>query len=54
MKAHQLWFTGPQQVEIREQQLPPLQPGQYASKRTVPPSVPVLKCWFTGDNCPPT
>ena len=32
MKAHQLWFTGPQQVEIREQQLPPLQPGRIRVK----------------------
>ena len=32
MKARQLWFTRPQQVEIREQPLPPLQPGQLRVK----------------------
>lgn len=28
MKARQLWFNGPASVEIREQELSPLQPGQ--------------------------
>ena len=32
MKARQLWFTNPRQIEIREQQLPPLQPGQLRVK----------------------
>ena len=32
MKARQLWFTGLQQVEVREQQLPPLQPWQIRVK----------------------
>lgn len=32
MKAQQLWFTQPRQVEIREQTLPPLQPGQIMVK----------------------
>ena len=32
MKARQLWFTKPQQIEIREQQLPPLQPEQIRVK----------------------
>ncbi len=32
MKASQLWFTKPQQIDIREQQLPPLKPGQILVK----------------------
>ncbi|MDX8127626.1 zinc-binding dehydrogenase [Methylomonas sp. OY6] len=32
MKARQLWFTKPGEVEIREQLLPPLQPGQILVK----------------------
>ena len=32
MKASQLWFTGPGQIEIREQRLPPLQAGQLVVK----------------------
>lgn len=32
MKARQLWFTRPQQVEIREQQLPPPAAGQIRVK----------------------
>jgi 2-desacetyl-2-hydroxyethyl bacteriochlorophyllide A dehydrogenase len=32
VKARQLWFTNPYQTEIREQQLPPLAPGQMLVK----------------------
>jgi len=32
VKARQLWFTKPGEVEIRENQLPPLQPGQILVK----------------------
>jgi 2-desacetyl-2-hydroxyethyl bacteriochlorophyllide A dehydrogenase len=32
MKARQLWFTGPQQLELREQQLPALAPGHILVK----------------------
>ncbi|MGZ0079481.1 zinc-binding dehydrogenase [Methylomonas sp. YC3] len=32
MNAQQLWFTKPGEVEIREQRLPPLQPGQILVK----------------------
>ena len=32
MKAQQLWFTDPQRVEIREQQLPALASGQILVK----------------------
>ncbi len=32
MKARQLWFTNPRQLEIREQTLPPLAPGQLLVK----------------------
>ncbi|MDT4292034.1 zinc-binding dehydrogenase [Methylomonas sp. MO1] len=32
MKAHQLWFTRPGEVEIRENNSPPLEPGQILVK----------------------
>lgn len=32
MKAQQLWFLSPKQVEVREQQLPPLRPDQVLVK----------------------
>lgn len=32
MRARQLWFTKPGEVEIRENQLPPLEPGQILVK----------------------
>jgi len=32
VKAHQLWFTNPRAVEIREQPLPALEPGQMLVK----------------------